>query len=153
MHSEWQLRDEILPKCDTMKQDAPGGVLRATENEGNAECSISLFSCWGQASCSLWLCAACWHGAGCAHAGAEGHGHGGGAPCGAGMAVPMCWPLPPQAAPSAALPEACAGQELYGGIPSPYTMTPTTRKMYVEGDRATLGAEVLYHRDRCICWC
>ena len=37
------------------------------------------------------------------------------APCGAGMAVPMCWPLPPQAQPSAALPEACAGQELCGG--------------------------------------
>ena len=42
-------------------------------------------------------------------------------------------------------PKPARGKTLRWGIPSPYTMTPDApEKMYVEGDRATLGAEVLY---------
>ena len=64
----------------------------------------------------------------------------------AGMAVPMCWPLLPQAAAIGCTTRSLRGaRALRWGTPSPYIMTPETRKkMYVEGDRATLGAEVLY---------
>ena len=71
------------------------------------------------------------------------------APCGAGMAVPMCWPLPPQAAASAALPEAARGKSFaVGDTVTLYYDPDDPEKMYVEGDRATLGARCCM-RDRC----
>ncbi|MFV8273411.1 DUF3592 domain-containing protein [Faecalibacterium prausnitzii] len=62
------------------------------------------------------------------------------------MAVPMCWPLPPQAAAIGCTTRSLRTGKSFavGDTVTLYYDPENPEKMYVEGDRATLGAEVLY---------
>ena len=61
------------------------------------------------------------------------------------MAVPMCWPLPPQAAAIGCTTRSLrTAKAAVGDTVTLYYDPENPEKMYVEGDRATLGAEVLY---------
>ena len=58
----------------------------------------------------------------------------------------MCWPLPPQAAAIGCTTRSLRGARAlrWGDTVTLYYDPDDPEKMYVEGDRATLGAEVLY---------
>ena len=72
------------------------------------------------------------------------------APCGAGMAVPMCWPLPPQAAAIGCTTRSLRGaRALRWGIPSPYIMTPTTRRRCTWKATGPRWERGVVYRDRC----
>lgn len=57
----------------------------------------------------------------------------------------MCWSLPPQAQPPAAISQARQGQALCRGQRGHPVLRPDApEKMFVEGDKSVLGAELLY---------
>lgn len=57
----------------------------------------------------------------------------------------MCWSLPPQAQPPAAVPKPAKGKPFAeGSVVTLYYDPDAPEKMFVEGDKSVLGAELLY---------